>query len=93
MTLIPLVIAENNKMWKDSLLKFLYSEFCEKRISQIFDIIVDFPESENSVKDLAIALEKSQKYAALVEGIESALKKRLLVPGATTEIILQMYSI
>jgi hypothetical protein len=74
------------------MLNFLYSEFCEKRFTQIFDIIVDFPESENAVRAMSLALEQSHKYVGLVEAIQSSLKKRLLVPGATTEIILQMYS-
>jgi anaphase-promoting complex subunit 2 len=52
--------AENSALlvekWKVHVIQCCYKYFAHKRISQLFEIIVDFPESEPALKDLAVCL-------------------------------------
>ncbi len=69
---------------------FLRAAFVQKRTGQIFDIIVEFPDSAPSVHDLGASLSQTGAYSAFMDGARAAFERRLLVPGATTEAILQM---
>jgi hypothetical protein len=40
--------------WKERLLKYLIDSFCELRIGELFDVIVDFPESKPCILDLKV---------------------------------------
>ncbi|KAF7331519.1 Anaphase-promoting complex subunit 2 [Mycena kentingensis (nom. inval.)] len=64
---------------------------CELRTSEIFDIIIDFPDSEGALKDLKECLQRVDQRAALVQALRKANRKRLLHPGADTKLILSQY--
>ncbi|KAF7291998.1 Anaphase-promoting complex subunit 2 [Mycena indigotica] len=64
---------------------------CDLRTSEIFDIIVDYPDSEGALKDLRECLQRVDQRATLVQALRRANHKRLLHPGADTKIILQQY--
>ncbi|CAB4423597.1 unnamed protein product [Rhizophagus irregularis] len=67
--------------------------FCDSRISELFDVIVDFPDSKIAIDDLIVCmrrLDKDYRYR-LVESLHAAFRKRLLIPGAGTMDIINTY--
>lgn len=83
-------IEHRKDAWKSDLRIKLLQAFVVERSKQIFDIVVDFPDSEQALLDLGNALNETAQHAKLVAALKAAFRKRLLVPGATTEAILQM---
>ena len=61
------------------------------RISELFDIIVDFPDSMSALDDLAECLRHTQQHSELIGALGRAISRRLLQPGATTANIIQVY--
>ena len=56
--------------------------FVHSRIEQLFDIIIEFPESEPALLDLKACLEKASNLRSLlVKSLKAALETRLLHPG------------
>ncbi|EIN12815.1 ubiquitin-protein ligase [Punctularia strigosozonata HHB-11173 SS5] len=64
---------------------------CDLRTSEIFDIIVDYPDSVPALGDLKECLLRVDQRAQLVQALRKANKKRLLHPGADTRDILTQY--
>ncbi|KAF9255181.1 ubiquitin-protein ligase [Marasmius fiardii PR-910] len=64
---------------------------CDLRTREIFDIIIDFPESTGALQDLKECLQRVDQRAALVQALRKANRKRLLHPGADTRLILSQY--
>ncbi|KDQ62714.1 hypothetical protein JAAARDRAFT_30609 [Jaapia argillacea MUCL 33604] len=64
---------------------------CDLRTSEIFDIIIDYPDSLNALNDLRECLQRVDQRAELVSTLRYANKKRLLHPGADTKDILTQY--
>ncbi|KAG8958521.1 hypothetical protein FRC03_009040 [Tulasnella sp. 419] len=64
---------------------------CSLRISEIFDIIVDYPESSPALLDLRECLFQTGQRREVVESLRSSTKKRLLHPGADTKDIITQY--
>lgn len=50
-------------------------------IDQLFNIIIEFPESEPAVLDLRVCLEKTDLRPHLVSSLRHAFESRLLHPG------------
>ena len=67
--------------FKGRLLHFLYETYANIQIEQLFNIIIDFPESEPAILDLKLCLEKTDLRTQLVMSLKSALETRLLHPG------------
>jgi anaphase-promoting complex subunit 2 len=61
------------------------------RLGELFDIIVDYPESMPAIKDLAVCLAKTEQKSQLVRSLTRQIRKRLLHPGADTRDILTTY--
>ncbi|TCD66611.1 hypothetical protein EIP91_001120 [Steccherinum ochraceum] len=61
------------------------------RTNEIFDIIVDYPDSTNALKDLKECLARVDQRSHLVQTLRKANKRRLLHPGADTKDILAQY--
>ena len=70
---------------------FMYQMFARRRIAQLFDIIVDFPDSGPALEDLRVCLQRSRLRAELVTSLRQAVATRLLHPAANTEDILSAY--
>ena len=70
---------------------FMYETFTNLRISELFDIIVDYPDSQPALHDLKASLSKTHQYARLVTELRAALETRLLHAGANTSDILTQY--
>ncbi|KAJ7028436.1 hypothetical protein C8F04DRAFT_1119316 [Mycena alexandri] len=64
---------------------------CDLRTSEIFDIIIDFPDSMGALQDLKECLQRVDQRASLVQSLRKANRKRLLHPGADTKLILSQY--
>ncbi|KAF9442428.1 hypothetical protein P691DRAFT_714426 [Macrolepiota fuliginosa MF-IS2] len=64
---------------------------CDLRTREIFDIIIDFPESSGALYDLRDCLQRVDQRPALVKALRQANRKRLLHPGADTKLILSQY--
>jgi anaphase-promoting complex subunit 2 len=84
----------NNRMflqWKARIEYFVYETIAEIRISELFDIIVDYPDSNPAVLDLKEALSKTSQHSELINSLKKSFHERLLHPGATTLDILSQY--
>ncbi|KAG6894110.1 hypothetical protein C0992_007462, partial [Termitomyces sp. T32_za158] len=64
---------------------------CDLRTREIFDIIIDFPDSMGALQDLKDCLQRVDQRSALVQTLRKANQKRLLHPGADTKLILSQY--
>ncbi|XP_078603825.1 anaphase-promoting complex subunit 2-like isoform X2 [Branchiostoma floridae x Branchiostoma japonicum] len=82
---------ESLDRWQTRLLYFLYQTYGTLRISEMFDIIVEFPDSMSALEDLKVCLEKTDLRRTLVSSLRSAIGRRLLQPGATTSDVLSQY--
>ncbi|VDB91912.1 unnamed protein product [Peniophora sp. CBMAI 1063] len=64
---------------------------CDLRTKELFDIIVDYPDSEGALQDLKECLLRVDQRPKLVQSLRAANKRRLLHPGADTKDILTQY--
>ncbi|KAK2463769.1 hypothetical protein APHAL10511_004207 [Amanita phalloides] len=64
---------------------------CNLRTKEIFDIIIDFPDSMGALQDLRECLQRVDQRSALVQSLRRANRRRLLHPGADTKLILSQY--
>ncbi|XP_054016183.1 anaphase-promoting complex subunit 2 isoform X2 [Hylaeus anthracinus] len=77
--------------FKQKLTYFLYETYTRFRIEQLFDIIIEYPDSQPAIDDLHICLQRTDLRKVLVESLQEALKTRLLHPGVNTSDILTAY--
>ncbi|QDZ24626.1 subunit 2 of anaphase-promoting complex [Chloropicon primus] len=77
--------------WKSRLDFFIYEILGRMRTEEMFDIVVDFPESMQALKDLKVCLEHTNFTDLFIQKFSSQLKKRLLHLGAGTPVILAQY--
>ncbi|OBZ71191.1 Anaphase-promoting complex subunit 2 [Grifola frondosa] len=61
------------------------------RTREIFDIIIDYPDSLSALQDLKECLQRVDQRTQLVATLRKANKRRLLHPGADTKDILTQY--
>ncbi|ORY66446.1 Cullin family protein [Pseudomassariella vexata] len=61
------------------------------RISELFDIVINWPNSEGGMEDLRYAITTPQRRLQLTDAFSAALQKRLLHPGRSTLDILRTY--
>ena len=79
------------EQWKPRLEYFIYKLFAELRISELFEIIVEYPDSLPAVNDLKECLAKTESRKLLTESLQDAFEKRLLHPAVNTDDILTQY--
>ena len=60
-------------------------------ISELFDIIVYYPDSKPALLDLKECLGLTRQRSELIVSLSSTFKKRLLIPGAMTTDIIQQF--
>ncbi|KAJ2484120.1 hypothetical protein EV174_002697, partial [Coemansia sp. RSA 2320] len=65
--------------------------FCDLRASELFSIIIDYPESSLAISDLNACVAKLGNLQQTAHSLRNAIKQRLLHPGATTSDILTQY--
>ncbi|KAJ8061873.1 hypothetical protein OCU04_009664 [Sclerotinia nivalis] len=61
------------------------------RTDELFDIVVNWPNSNGALHDLRTTITTPQRRLHLTEVFAATLKERLLHPGASTLLILQTY--
>ncbi|WQF78257.1 Putative cullin, anaphase-promoting complex subunit 2, cullin domain superfamily [Colletotrichum destructivum] len=61
------------------------------RIQELFDIVLQWPESRGALDDLRSAITTPQRRLQLTDTFSAALQKRLLHPGRSTLDILRVY--
>lgn len=61
------------------------------RTNELFDIVLQWPESRGGLEDLRSAVTTPQRRLQLTDAFSAALQKRLLHPGRSTVEILQTY--
>ncbi|XP_071947983.1 anaphase-promoting complex subunit 2-like [Antedon mediterranea] len=83
--------AETIAKWKDRLQYFLYQTFAKLRIQELFNIIVEFPESMKALEDLKMCLKKTDLRSHLIRSLRNDFERRLLHPGVNTADILTQY--
>ncbi|KAH9922867.1 uncharacterized protein BXZ73DRAFT_91578 [Epithele typhae] len=64
---------------------------CDLRTEEIFDIIIDFPDSTPALQDIKECLVRVDQRSQLVSTLRKANNKRLLHPGADTKDIITQY--
>ncbi|XP_029175698.1 anaphase-promoting complex subunit 2-like [Nylanderia fulva] len=77
--------------FKQKLFHFLYETYTKIRIDHLFNIIIEYPESQPAVDDLRICLERTDQRKVLVKNLQEAIKTRLLHPGVNTPDIVTAY--
>ncbi|RWR99581.1 anaphase-promoting complex subunit 2-like protein, partial [Leptotrombidium deliense] len=86
---------DNKQLTKNSeerLVHFMYETYAQIRTDQMFDIIVEFPESECALEDLKECLQKCNGYRMkVIKSLKDSFEVRLLHPGVATNDILTAY--
>ncbi|KAI5643127.1 cullin family domain-containing protein [Phthorimaea operculella] len=77
--------------FKQKLSYYLYHSYTSLRIDQLFNIIIEYPDSQPAVDDIKLCLEKTDLRATLCKKLQTALETRLLHPGVNTPDILTAY--
>jgi hypothetical protein len=91
--------AQLFEQWRARLDFHLYETVAKLRISELFDIIVQFPiqrddtgiGSRPALEDLKECLSVTRQRSELIASLSSTLKKRLLIPGAKTKDIIEVF--
>ncbi|RZF40821.1 hypothetical protein LSTR_LSTR003331 [Laodelphax striatellus] len=77
--------------FKQKLMHFMYETYTKTRIDQLFNIIIEYPDSDPAIYDLRICLEKTDLRGFLIQKFQRALETRLLHSGVNTPDILTAY--
>lgn len=70
---------------------YLYHSYTKLRIEQLFNIIIEYPDSQPAVDDIKLCLNKTDLRSSLCKRLQTALETRLLHPGVNTTDILTAY--
>ena len=70
---------------------YLYEVYTETRIEQLFNVIIEFPDSQPALEDLRDCLEKTGLRAKLTASLKKVLATKLLHLGVNTTDILTAY--
>ena len=77
--------------WKGRLEYAVHEHLGALRIHELFDVIVEYPDSMPAITDLRTCLQNTTLHAALVDSFVAATRARLLHAGASTVDIIQQY--
>lgn len=77
--------------WKQRLEYFVYKLLAEMRVGELFEMIVDYPDSLPGLNDLASCFQRTELRSKLITSLSQALQKRLLHPAVKTDDILTQY--
>jgi len=77
--------------YRESLLKLVYETYTKARIEQLFNIIIEFPDSQPALEDLRDCLVKTNLRNFLTNNLRKVLDAKLLHPGVNTGDILTAY--
>jgi anaphase-promoting complex subunit 2 len=77
--------------WAARLRESVYAGVGGLRVAEMFDIVVDFPDSLPALEDLRRCLAPARLHRRLVAAFGAAIRARLLHPGASTADVIQQY--
>ena len=77
--------------WESRLDFFVFHALGDMRTAELFDIVVDFPESAPAVRDLRECLAHTGRTPRMVREFRAAVRRRLLHAAAATGDILTQY--
>ncbi|KAG7298075.1 hypothetical protein JYU34_018845 [Plutella xylostella] len=77
--------------FKQKLSYYLYFTYTKLRIDQLFNIIIEYPDSQPAVDDIKLCLEKTDLRSTLCKKLKTEIETRLLHPGVNTPDILTAY--
>lgn len=74
----------------------IYQKTCYKTVGKLiidnmFDIILEYPESQPILKDLSICMQKAKLHKYLQTQVKLSLTRRIVTPSKSTEGILMVY--
>ncbi|KAJ2091814.1 Anaphase-promoting complex subunit 2 [Coemansia sp. RSA 986] len=69
----------------------VYQRFADLRTSELFGIIIDYPDSHPAINDLRTCVSRLRNMQQVAGALRDAIQRRLLHPGATTGDILTQY--
>eukprot|EP00466_Bigelowiella_natans_P008055 jgi/Bigna1/73813/fgenesh1_pg.26_\ len=84
--------AAAESSWHQRVVMFTYRKFAAMRIDEMWDIILEFPDTEAALCDLRKALAFTGDHHLLIQSLKHTFNNRLLTPGANTQDILLQYS-
>jgi len=90
---LSLLDAKVNVTWAD---KEKYKEMAMGRLAdlrtrELFDIVVNWPQSRGALDDLRTAITTPRRRLHLTEVFAKSLSRKILHPGASTLLVLQTY--
>lgn len=77
--------------FRQQLYSYMYLTYTKMRIDVLFNIIIEYPDSQPAVDDIKMCLDKTDLRATLCSSLQQALETRLLHPGVNTPDILTAY--
>ena len=80
----------NEDNYKNQFINFLKEKFISFKIDTFFEIISKFPESKPTLIDIKICISSFDKNI-FINRIKEQLQKRLLYPGVSTRIIIEIF--
>ncbi|KAG5876105.1 hypothetical protein JTB14_013685 [Gonioctena quinquepunctata] len=84
-------LAESMDIFEKKLVNFLYNSYTKIRIDQLFNIIIEYPDSLPALEDLRLCLPRTDLKSALTKKLQKAMETRLLHPGVSTPDVLTAY--
>lgn len=85
---------EDDEEVENKLDQYLRDAYANVRVSQMFDIIIEYPNSEAAIQDMKLCLDGSTPstfWKNLIESVKQSLTEHLLHPGVATYDILTAY--
>ncbi|TIA85251.1 hypothetical protein E3P99_04037 [Wallemia hederae] len=93
--MLSVIPVESHRRWSQTWLQrfdyYACEHFAKMRSDELFDIIVDFPDSLAAINDIKECLERVQYKRQLTQKLKSINESRLLHAGASTHLILTQY--
>ncbi|XP_063235866.1 anaphase-promoting complex subunit 2 [Bacillus rossius redtenbacheri] len=77
--------------FRQKLLHLLYETYTRTLIDQIFNIIIEYPESSPAIEDLRVCVGKTDLREDLVASLKECMVARLLHPGVNTPDVVTAY--
>eukprot|EP00955_Chlamydomonas_euryale_P098090 365123-Chlamydomonas_euryale.AAC.30 len=77
--------------WRLRLMCLVYESLGAARISELFDIIIEYPDSQPALNDIAACLRYTSLQSYLVSDLSAAIAARLLHAGASASSIIHTY--
>ncbi|XP_060520265.1 anaphase-promoting complex subunit 2 [Cylas formicarius] len=86
-----ITLNESIETLEKKLINYLYNSYIRVRIDQLFNIIIEFPESLPALQDIRFCLPRTDLKSLLIKKLQKAMETRLLHPGVSTADVLTAY--